>query len=90
MARDTPVLVARAAPVVAPHGLLFVCCNQQSLSWERFSALVHQGLATAGRFGHTLGRLGASPVDFPAAPGQPVGLKVEVLRLDANALALTG
>ena len=90
LARDTPVLVALAAPVVAPHGLLFVCCNQQSLSWERFSALVQQGLATSGRLGHTVARLGASQVDFPTAPGEPVGLKVEVLRLDANALALTG
>ncbi|MGO9765260.1 MAG: class I SAM-dependent methyltransferase, partial [Myxococcaceae bacterium] len=88
VARDTPVLVARAAAVVAPGGLLIACCNQQSLSVERFAALVQQGLASSGRVGRRVARLGASLVDFPRAAGEPATLKVEVLRLDANALAL--
>ncbi|MGO9829722.1 MAG: class I SAM-dependent methyltransferase [Myxococcaceae bacterium] len=88
VARDTPALVARAAPVVAQGGLLIACCNQHSLSAERFAALVQKGLAAAGRAGQRVARLGASPVDFPRAPGEPLGLKVEVLRLDGNALAL--
>jgi 23S rRNA (cytosine1962-C5)-methyltransferase len=89
-ARDTPALVARAARVVEPGGVLLACCNQQSLSPARFSALVQQGLSEAERSGASLEHLGASAVDFPVAPGEAVGLKVEVLRLDSNALALKG
>lgn len=86
-ARDMPELVARAAAVVAPGGVLIACCNQQSLSAERFFGLVQRGLAASGRPGKRLRRLGASPVDFPERNGESTGLKVEVLRLDANALA---
>jgi len=86
-ARDTPGLVAQAARVVEPGGVLLACCNQQSLSSERFVALVQRGLAQAARSGARIEHLGASPVDFPVAKGEAVGLKVEVLRLDANALA---
>jgi 23S rRNA (cytosine1962-C5)-methyltransferase len=88
--RDTPGLVAGAARLVQPGGLLLACCNQQSLSSARFGALVQRGLAEARRSGARIEHLGASPVDFPVAEGEPVGLKVEVLRLDANALALKG
>ena len=87
VARDTPRLVERAAAVVAASGTLLACCNQQSLSAERFSALVQRGLAASGRRAKPLARLGASGVDFPVRNGEPEGLKVEVLRLDANALA---
>jgi 23S rRNA (cytosine1962-C5)-methyltransferase len=89
-ARDTPALVARAAAVVAPGGCLIACCNQQSLSAERFGGLVQRGLAESGRKHRTLARLSASPVDFPVLVGEPVGLKVEVLQLDADALAFGG
>jgi len=88
-ARDMPALVAQAARVVAPGGMLLACCNQQSLSALRFGALVQHGLATAGRAGRPLVTLGASPVDFPAAAAEAAGLKVTVLRLDGNALAST-
>lgn len=87
VAHDTPMLVERAAAVVAPSGMLVACCNQQSLSAERFLALVQRGLAASGRMGKQVLRLGASAVDFPVRAGEPGGLKVEVLRLDANALA---
>jgi 23S rRNA (cytosine1962-C5)-methyltransferase len=87
VARDTPALVTRAAAVVGEGGLLLACCNQQSLSGKRFGALVQRGLAEAGRKARLLARLGASAVDFPARDGEPVGLKVEVLRLDGDALA---
>ncbi len=87
VARDMPALVARAARVVAPAGLLLSCCNQQSLSRERFLALVQRGLDESGRSGRLLARLGASMVDFPVPDGEPMGLKVEVLRLDGNGLA---
>lgn len=90
VARDTPALVAQAAAVVAKDGLLLACCNQQSLTAERFLSLVQKGLAAAGRPGRTVAHLGASPVDFPLAEGEPAGLKVEVLRLDGNALASQG
>jgi 23S rRNA (cytosine1962-C5)-methyltransferase len=86
-ARDTPALVAKAAALVAADGLLVACCNQLSLPGERFLALVQKGLGQAGRAGRTVARLGASSVDFPLAAGEAAGLKVEVLRLDANALA---
>ena len=70
--------------------MLVVCCNQHSLSAQRFGALVHKGLAAAGRAGQPLATLGPSSVDFPTAPGEPAGLKVAVaLRLDGNALAST-
>jgi 23S rRNA (cytosine1962-C5)-methyltransferase len=86
--RDTPMLVARAARVVEPSGVLIACCNQESLSRARFAGLVRRGLQEAGRSCRELAHLGASLLDFPAAGGEPTGLKVEVLRLDANALAL--
>jgi 23S rRNA (cytosine1962-C5)-methyltransferase len=86
-ARDTPGLVARAARVVGPRGLLVACCNQQSLSAERFRGLLQRGLLEAGRRGESIEHLVASPLDFPCAEGEPVGLKVEVLRLDSNGLA---
>jgi 23S rRNA (cytosine1962-C5)-methyltransferase len=89
IARDMPALVARAARVVAPGGMLVACCNQHSLSAQRFGALLHKGLAAAGRAGRPLATLGPSSVDFPPVAGEPAGLKVAVLRLDGNALAST-
>jgi 23S rRNA (cytosine1962-C5)-methyltransferase len=88
VARGMPGLVAQAARVVGAHGLLLACCNQQSLSAQRFRGLVERGLHLGGRRGTSVEHLSASPVDFPAEKGEPVGLKVEVLRLDANGLAL--
>ncbi len=87
VARDMPGLVQRAARVVGARGLLVACCNQQSLSVERFRGLLQRGLLLAGRRGESVEHLSASPVDFPSEKGEPMGLKVEVLRLDANALA---
>jgi 23S rRNA (cytosine1962-C5)-methyltransferase len=87
LARDMPALVARAAPLVAPDGLLLACCNQESLSPERFGLLVRRGLQEAGRAAQPLRSLRASPVDFPLAPGEAPGLKGEVLRLGGFALA---
>jgi 23S rRNA (cytosine1962-C5)-methyltransferase len=87
VARDMPALVARAAPLLEPDGLLVACCNQASLPAERFGALVRRGLAEAGRTARPVRRLSASPVDFPLAPGEQPGLKVEVLQLGGFALA---
>jgi len=87
IAKETPGLVAEAAAVVEEGGLLIACCNQQSLPRQRFLALVQKGLRRAGRSGHSVAHLGASPVDFPPAEGQAEGLKVEVLRLEGSRLA---
>jgi 23S rRNA (cytosine1962-C5)-methyltransferase len=90
VAQDTPALVARAAAVVEPGGLLIACCNQESLPKERFLALVQRGLGEAGRPGRPLAQLAASPVDFPPAPGEPPAFRGAVLRLDGFKVASGG
>jgi len=80
-ARDYPLLAEAAARVVAPGGRLVACCNLSTLSARRFEAMVAEGVGRAGRTGRPLLSLGPSPVDFPASPESPPGLKVNVVQL---------
>jgi 23S rRNA (cytosine1962-C5)-methyltransferase len=79
--KDYPQLAEAAARVVAPGGRLVACCNLSTLPPRRFEALVAEGVARAGRSGRSVLSLGPSPVDFPASPEAPPGLKVNVLQL---------
>jgi 23S rRNA (cytosine1962-C5)-methyltransferase len=80
--RDYPRLAEAAARVVAPGGRLVACCNLATLTARRFEAMVSEGLARAGRQAARPGlALGPSPVDFPASPEEPPGLKVYVVPL---------
>lgn len=80
--RDYATLAAAGARVVGPHGTLLACCNQASLSAARFTALVQEGVARAGRRVEFKVALGSSSVDFPPAPGAEPALKVLAWTLD--------
>ncbi|MDY7230572.1 class I SAM-dependent rRNA methyltransferase [Hyalangium rubrum] len=80
-ARDYPQLAEAAARLVTPGGRLVACCNLSTLTGRRFEAMVAEGVARAGRQGRPVHSLGPSPVDFPASPEAPPGLKVNVLQL---------
>ncbi len=78
--QDMPRLVAAAARVVAPGGLLVVASNQGQLAPRAFRGQVADGLRKAGRDEAVEAAfLGAAP-DFPAAVRFPEGhyLKVGV------------
>ncbi len=77
--RDYAKLVERAAPVLSPGGLLLACCNVADLDSPRFEAMVHKGLAAAGRAGKVMARLHPSELDFPPHPLSPTDLKVVAL-----------
>ena len=77
--RDYAKLVERAAPVLSPGGTLLACCNVADLEGPRFEAMVHKGLAAAGRSGQVIERLHPSEVDFPPHPSSPTDLKVVAL-----------
>jgi 23S rRNA (cytosine1962-C5)-methyltransferase len=81
-AQDWPRLVAEASHAIAGGGLLVACCNQASLSAQRFERLLRRGFQGVARRAPQIERLGASPVDFPSAPGKPDALKVLCYRLD--------
>lgn len=81
-AKDYAALVTSAARVVSPKGNLLACCNLATLERGRFERMVLSGLAAAGRKGRVSAQLGASAIDFPAAPGSEPALKVLALALD--------
>lgn len=80
-ARDYPMLAEAAARVVVPGGRMVACCNLSTLAPRRFEAMITEGLARAGRQGRVVLSLGPSPVDFPASPEAPPGLKVIIVQL---------
>jgi 23S rRNA (cytosine1962-C5)-methyltransferase len=80
--RDYSKLVASASPIVSEGGTLLACCNLEDLGAEDFEVHVRRGLERAGRGGRVVQRLGPSPVDFPAHPGESAALKVRVLELE--------
>lgn len=84
-AQHYPRLVAAAAAVTAPGGLLVLASNQGKVSPHSFRGQVAEGLAKAGRDGVELAFFGAAP-DFPARVTFPEAhyLKVGVWALDGG------
>jgi len=80
--RDYPRLVAAAARVVAPAGILLAATNHSSTSDQRFEAWLRDGLNHAGRHAHLLRRWHEPAADFPVGPGCGPNLKVRALVLD--------
>ena len=80
--RDYVRLIASAARVVAPGGVLLAATNHAATSDARFDAWLARGLAEAGRHGDLLRRWHEPSADFPLAPGQRPYLKVRALTLE--------
>jgi 23S rRNA (cytosine1962-C5)-methyltransferase len=80
--RDYPRLVAAAARIVAPGGILLAATNHSSTSDERFDAQLRDGLTNAGRHAHLLRRWHEPAADFPVAAGRAPYLKVRAFFLD--------
>ena len=80
--RDYPRLVAAAARVVAPDGILVAATNHAGTSATRFEGWLAAGLESAGRQGKMVQRWHEPETDFPVAAGQRPYLKVRALALD--------
>jgi 23S rRNA (cytosine1962-C5)-methyltransferase len=80
LARDYPALIAKAAAVIPPDGLLWLAANTQDLT--SLAKLAHKGLKTAGRSAAILEQ-GGLPPEYPTLVAQPADryLQVCVLRL---------
>jgi 23S rRNA (cytosine1962-C5)-methyltransferase len=79
---DWPRLIERATAVVDRGGSVLACCNQASLSVQRFENMVRRGFEKSSRGATLTRRLGASEIDFPSLPGAPSALKVLAYQLD--------
>jgi 23S rRNA (cytosine1962-C5)-methyltransferase len=80
--RDYPRLVAAAAGVVVPHGVLLAATNHAQTSEARFDGWLREGLALAGRSAEVVARWHEPSVDFPVARGGRPYLKVHALELN--------
>ena len=78
--RDYPALIAQAAAVIPPDGLLWLAANSHELS--SLPKLAHKGLRTANRTG-VIVEQGGLPPEYPTLAAQPHDryLQVCVLRL---------
>jgi 23S rRNA (cytosine1962-C5)-methyltransferase len=77
--RDLPALIALAARVVQPGGVLVACANHHQMPQRVFRARVMEGLSG---FQTRIERALHEPdLDFPTAPGQEPYLKVRAIRL---------
>lgn len=81
-ASDWPRLIERASGVVDRGGWVLACCNQASLTAQRFENMVRRGFERASRAATLTRRLGASEVDFPTLSGAPGALKIVAYQLD--------
>ncbi len=80
--RDYERLVAAAARVVAPAGILLAATNHSSTSDERFEAWLDRGLSHARRHARLLRQWHEPAADFPVAAGDRPYLKVRALVFD--------
>jgi 23S rRNA (cytosine1962-C5)-methyltransferase len=80
--RDYPRLVAGAARVVSPAGILLAATNHARTSDQQFDVWLRSGLAQAGRRGRMLRSWHEPAVDFPVPTGRWPYLKVRALALD--------
>ncbi|HEX8111597.1 MAG TPA: class I SAM-dependent methyltransferase, partial [Kofleriaceae bacterium] len=82
--RDYPDLIARAAAVIPPSGLLWLAANTHGLGHEpgSLARLAHKGLRAAGRSAAIVEQ-GGLPPEYPTLAAQPHDryLQVCVLRL---------
>lgn len=71
---DMDELVALAAPLVKPGGLLWTTNNCSTVRPEKFARMCKSGLEQAGKGGMAskLERVVPMPVDFPSIGTQPV------------------
>jgi 23S rRNA (cytosine1962-C5)-methyltransferase len=78
--RDYPDLIAKAAAVIPPDGLLWLAANTHELG--SLAKLAHKGLRAAGRTGAVLEQ-GGLPPEYPTLAAQPHDryLQVCLLRL---------
>jgi 23S rRNA (cytosine1962-C5)-methyltransferase len=78
--RDYPALIAQAAALIPPDGLLWLAANSHELS--SLPKLAHKGLRTANRTG-VIVEQGGLPPEYPTLAAQPHDryLQVCVLRL---------
>ncbi len=81
-AQDYDELVALAARVAAPGGLLYACCNVAELPRRAFRERVLAGLAAAGRKGEITGVYHEPALDFPVLVGEEPYLKMLAVRLN--------
>ncbi len=79
---DWPRLIERASAVVDRGGFLLACCNQASLTAQRFENMLRRGFERASRAATLTRRLGASEVDFPTLAGAPGPLKIVAYQLE--------
>jgi 23S rRNA (cytosine1962-C5)-methyltransferase len=80
--RDYARLVAAAARVVAPAGILLAATNNVGTSDHHFDTWLRSGLTTAGRHGQLVHSWHEPMADFPVAAGHMPYLKVRALALD--------
>ncbi len=80
-AQNYPELVALAARVTSPGGLLLACCNVAELPWRAFRERVLAGIAAAGRRSEIIGIHHEPALDFPVTFGQEPYLKMAWLKL---------
>jgi 23S rRNA (cytosine1962-C5)-methyltransferase len=80
--RDYPRLVAAAARVVAPAGMLVAATNHAGTPDDQFDYWLRSGLKMAGRDGRVLHSWHEPAVDFPVPAGRSPYLKVRALELD--------
>jgi 23S rRNA (cytosine1962-C5)-methyltransferase len=80
--RDYPRLVAAAAQVVAPAGILLAATNHAATSDEHFETWLDDGLYTAGRRGQLVRSWREPRADFPLPARSRPHLKVRALLLD--------
>ncbi|MCD6338335.1 MAG: class I SAM-dependent methyltransferase [Verrucomicrobia bacterium] len=78
--KDYDRLVAEAAALTQPGGVLFASCNALGLSAARFKEAARRGLAAAGRK-PLAESFFTQPPDFPSSPEEPAYLKTLWLRL---------
>ena len=75
--RDLPRLAAACLRVLAPAGLLVLCCNQGTVAPRAFQKAVEQGALKAGQRLHLVHGGGQAP-DYPAAVHFPEGRYLKV------------
>jgi 23S rRNA (cytosine1962-C5)-methyltransferase len=80
--RDYPDLIAKAAAVIPPDGLLWLAANHAGLSHEAGSLtkLAAKGLRTAGRTGAILETAGLPP-EYPTLAAQPFDRYLQIISM---------
>jgi len=80
--RDYARLVAAAARVVSPGGVLLAATNHVPTTDARFASWLGSGLSEAGRRGRVVARWHEPEIDFPVSAGQRAYLKVHAVQLN--------